>query len=74
METGLVQIIDNLRQQMVEIAMERGSFVDEQVVAISQQLDFFIYQQQLIQDRNRRQYMYGLYSLLAKHEQVYAVS
>ncbi|MFD2611949.1 Spo0E family sporulation regulatory protein-aspartic acid phosphatase [Paenibacillus gansuensis] len=75
MERDLCLIINFLREQMVSKANERGSFVDEQVVELSQQLDFFIYQFQLMKSKKRNQFMFGFYALVsAGNKSVSAVS
>jgi hypothetical protein len=38
--------IEQLREQMMALALEKGSFVDAGVVALSQQLDVYIVQLQ----------------------------
>ncbi|ANE48024.1 hypothetical protein SY83_18935 [Paenibacillus swuensis] len=65
MERDLNKIIDILRQQMVDKAMETGNFTDLKVVELSQQLDFFIYQLQLLHSQKRKQCMFGLFALLS---------
>ncbi len=40
----MLDVIENLRARMIEIAMEKGSFVAPEVLAVSQQLDFLIVQ------------------------------
>ena len=47
----LVQMIEQLREQMVLTAERQGSLVDAHVVAISQQLDAFIVQLQRLRMR-----------------------
>jgi hypothetical protein len=45
---NLIQMIEALRCQMIEHAVEKGSFLDEKVIAISRELDVLLlrYQQQ----------------------------
>jgi hypothetical protein len=40
----LNQIIEELRVQMIELAIEKGDFLDENVVTLSQELDIILVQ------------------------------
>lgn len=42
MDSKLDDMIEMLRKQMARLASERNSFVDEEVIALSQRLDVFI--------------------------------
>jgi len=42
MDSKLDDMIEMLRKQMARLASERNSFVDEEVIALSQKLDVYI--------------------------------
>jgi len=42
MDSKLDDMIEMLRKQMARLASERNSFVDEEVIALSQRLDVYI--------------------------------
>jgi hypothetical protein len=52
-EAYLKQVIEQLREQMVSLVSEKGSFVDERVVSLSQELDEYIVELQLIVRKKR---------------------
>ncbi|MFM1653106.1 Spo0E family sporulation regulatory protein-aspartic acid phosphatase [Brevibacillus sp. B_LB10_24] len=47
----LTQTIEDLRERMMILAMETGSLTNTSVVAISQELDKYIVQMQLIREK-----------------------
>jgi hypothetical protein len=53
-EVSLYQIIEKLREQMVRLAMEKGSLTHHAVVELSQQLDEYIVRwQQLMKEKKQ---------------------
>jgi hypothetical protein len=42
--------IEKLRLQMIDLAMEKGSFIDKNVIELSKQLDHLILQYQLLKE------------------------
>ncbi len=44
----MISAIENLRYKMIEIANEKGSFIAPEVLAISQQLDLLLVEEQRI--------------------------
>lgn len=51
-ESQLRKRIEQLRNQMIDAALKKESFVDAEVVTLSQRLDGFINQLQMLKQKN----------------------